>query len=87
MKKTVNVNVKHLSRVEGHGNINVKIKNGKLQHARWEVVETPRFFEALLKGKKWDNAPWITGRICGICSSFHKILYLILDYKPFYFCI
>jgi len=73
MKKTVTVNVKHLARVEGHGNIDVKIKNGKLQHARWEVVETPRFFEALLKGKKWDNAPWITGRICGICSIGHTL--------------
>ncbi|MBI4848768.1 MAG: Ni/Fe hydrogenase subunit alpha [Nitrospirae bacterium] len=73
MKKTLNVNVKHLSRVEGHGNINIKIRNGKLMEAQWEVIETPRFFEAMLVGKNWDNAPWITGRICGICSIGHTL--------------
>lgn len=73
MKKTVNVNIKHLSRVEGHGNINIKIRNGKLLEAQWEVIETPRFFEVMLVGKNWDNAPWITGRICGICSIGHTL--------------
>ncbi|MBI5676714.1 MAG: Ni/Fe hydrogenase subunit alpha [Nitrospirae bacterium] len=73
MKKRVNVNIKHLSRVEGHGNIHIKIRNGKLQEARWEVIETPRFFEVMLAGKNWDNAPWITGRICGICSIGHTL--------------
>ncbi len=73
MKKTLNVNVKHLSRVEGHGNIKIKFKNGKLQDARWEVVETPRFFEAILRNKKWDNAPVLTSRICGICSIGHTL--------------
>jgi len=73
MKKTVNVNIEHLSRVEGHGNIHIKIRNGKLLEARWEVIETPRFFEAMLVEKKWDNAPWITGRICGICSIGHTL--------------
>ncbi|RJQ48541.1 MAG: Ni/Fe hydrogenase subunit alpha [Nitrospiraceae bacterium] len=73
MKKTIDVNVKHLSRVEGHGNIHIKIRNGKLQEAQWEVIETPRFFEALLVGRNWDNAPWITGRICGICSIGHTL--------------
>jgi len=73
MKKTINVNVKHLSRVEGHGNINIKIRDGKLMEAQWEVIETPRFFEAMLVGKNWDNAPWITGRICGICSIGHTL--------------
>ncbi len=73
MKKKIEINIKHISRVEGHGNINIKIKDGKLLEAAWEVVETPRFFEVMLKGKKWDNAPCITGRICGICSIGHTL--------------
>lgn len=73
MKIDCNVNIRHLTRVEGHGNIDIKITNGKLEQAKWEVVETPRFFEAMLVGKSWENAPWISGRICGICSIGHTL--------------
>ena len=73
MKTTRTIDIHHISRVEGHGNIKITIQDGKVEEARWEVVETPRFFEAMLVGKKWENAPWISGRICGICSIGHTL--------------
>ncbi len=73
MKTTRTIDIHHLTRVEGHGNIRIAVKDGKLEEARWEVVETPRFFEAMMTGKKWENAPWISGRICGICSIGHTL--------------
>ena len=67
----VNINVHHVTRVEGHGNIVVNTRNGELEECKFEVVESPRFFEAMLRGRRWDQAQHITCRICGICSIGH----------------
>ena len=67
----LNVDVHHLARVEGHGNIKVRVKDGKVTEARWDIVETPRFFEVMLKGKHYTSAGILTARICGICSIGH----------------
>ena len=73
MKINCNVDIKHLTRVEGHGNIQIRIEDGQVKKANWEVVETPRFFEAILVGKHYENAPYLCGRICGICSIGHTL--------------
>ncbi len=69
--RNLNITVHHMTRVEGHGNIVVDVKNGTLDRAELEIVESPRFFEAMLKGRKWHEAPYITARICGICAVGH----------------
>jgi coenzyme F420-reducing hydrogenase alpha subunit len=71
MKVNLNVDVHHLTRVEGHGNIRIRVENGVLKEAAWDVVETPRFFEAMLVGKHYTSAGILTARICGICSIGH----------------
>jgi sulfhydrogenase subunit alpha len=73
VKRPGTIEVRPLTRVEGHGNIRVRVEGGVLRDARWEVVETPRYFEILLVGKRFDYAPWVTGRICGICSIGHTL--------------
>jgi coenzyme F420-reducing hydrogenase alpha subunit len=70
-KVDVNVNVHHLTRVEGHGNIVVDVKNGELVKCQLEIVEAPRFFEAMLRGRPYSEASHITSRICGICATGH----------------
>ena len=69
----VNIKIDHLTRVEGHGNIKIRIENGKLAECDWEVVETPRFFEVMLKGLSIEMTPLLTARICGICSISHAM--------------
>lgn len=70
---TIDINVEHLTRVEGHGNIVIKASDGKVEEARWEVTESPRFFEVMLRGRPWTDAHVLASRICGICSVSHQI--------------
>jgi coenzyme F420-reducing hydrogenase alpha subunit len=73
MSKNLDINIHHLTRVEGHGNIVVNMKEGKLERAELEIVEAMRYFEALLKGRSFHEAAIITSRICGICSLGHQL--------------
>jgi coenzyme F420-reducing hydrogenase alpha subunit len=68
---TKRIDVHHVTRVEGHGNIVVEVSDGQLKECRFEVVETPRFFEAMLRGRSYIEASHITSRICGICATGH----------------
>ncbi|MBO8093577.1 MAG: Ni/Fe hydrogenase subunit alpha [Prosthecochloris sp.] len=72
-KVNCSIDVHHLTRVEGHGNIHITIRNGELVDAQWAVVETPRFFEVMVKGLSAERVPFLTSRICGICSISHSL--------------
>ncbi len=73
MKVDFNIDIHHLPRVEGHGDIRISVRNGKLADAKWAVVETPRFFEMMVKGLSAERVPFLTSRICGICSISHSL--------------
>jgi sulfhydrogenase subunit alpha len=73
MKKNININVEYLTRVEGHGNIVIDVKDGKLDACRLDIVESPRFFEGMLRGRSIFEAQHITSRICGICACGHTL--------------
>ena len=71
MTEAINIVVRQVTRIEGHGNIVLNAKDGKIEELRWEVPESPRFFEAMLQGREYENVPYIASRICGICSIAH----------------
>ena len=73
MKVDFNIDIHHLPRVEGHGDIRISVRDGKLTDAKWAVVETPRFFEMMVKGMSAERVPFLTSRICGICSISHTL--------------
>jgi coenzyme F420-reducing hydrogenase alpha subunit len=68
---TYKIDVHHVTRVEGHGNIHVDIDNGTVKEVVWSVPEAPRFFEAMVVGRDCREVQPITSRICGICSIGH----------------
>ena len=62
-ESNIDVEVHHITRVEGHGNINVNIKNGLIEKCEWSIPEAPRFFEAMVVGRSWNELHHITSRI------------------------
>lgn len=70
-QKNVRIDLHHLTRVEGHGNIVINVSNGVLEQCDLEIVEAPRFFEAMLRGLPYEQASHLASRICGICAVTH----------------
>lgn len=70
-RKTIKVN--YLARVEGEGALKVVIRDGAVHSAELNIFEPPRFFEALLRGRAYSEAPDITARICGICPVAYQM--------------
>jgi sulfhydrogenase subunit alpha len=68
-----NLTIEHVARIEGHGNVSVNVENGVVTDIRMDVVEPARFFESMVVGRRFDEAPLITSRICGICSPNHAV--------------
>lgn len=67
------LSVEHVARIEGHGTISVELADGVVQDIRMDVIEPARLFESMVVGRRFDEAPLITSRICGICSPNHTL--------------
>ena len=74
MKK---ITIDHVTKVEGHASLTLKIDKNKVEKCQLEAVEGARFFEGLLDGRPCGEAQEITSRICGICSASHTICSLM----------
>ncbi len=67
------IRIAPVTRLEGHGEITVKLtKTGKVKDVQFNVSST-RFFEKFLEGRFAEEAPRIAPRICGICPEPHHI--------------
>lgn len=73
MSKKIDIHVHHITRVEGHGNIVLRASDGKIEKLEWQVPEAPRFFEAMVRGRSYEDIQTIVCRICGICSVTHTL--------------
>jgi coenzyme F420-reducing hydrogenase alpha subunit len=62
-----------LARVEGEGAMSIRLRDGAVEDVELRIFEPPRFFEALLRGRSFLEAPDITARICGICPVAYQM--------------
>ncbi len=67
------IKVDALARVEGEGALYVRVRDDLIEDVKFRIFEPPRFFEALLRGRPYSDAPDITARICGICPIAYML--------------
>ncbi|AEC52580.1 sulfhydrogenase alpha subunit [Pyrococcus sp. NA2] len=67
------ITVDHIARVEGKGGVEIIVGDEGVKEVKLNIIEGPRFFEAITLGKKLDEALAIYPRICSFCSAAHKL--------------
>jgi coenzyme F420-reducing hydrogenase alpha subunit len=70
---TKTIRVDNLARIEGEAALDLHIDSGHVVAARLNIFEPPRFFEALLRGRGYNEIADITARICGICPVAYQM--------------
>src|SRR4030042_5691475 len=65
------IKIEHLTKIEGHAKLRVRFDKKGVSKCALEVFESPRYFEALVKGRNFREVPYLAGRICGICNVAH----------------
>ena len=69
--KTVTINP--VTRLEGHGKISIFLNDeGNVENAYFQVPEL-RGFEKFCEGRRVEEMPDITSRICGVCPEAHHL--------------
>ena len=71
--ETRTIHTEVLARVEGEGEMFVRVRGDEVLDVELRIFEAPRLFEALLRGRSYREAPDITARICGICPVAYQM--------------
>jgi F420-non-reducing hydrogenase large subunit len=70
---TVKITINPITRLEGHGKIEVFLDaKGNVADAYWQVVEL-RGFERFCIGRPVEEMPRIVANICGVCPTPHNM--------------
>jgi sulfhydrogenase subunit alpha len=67
------IRVKALARVEGEGALHLTMRGDQVEELQLKIYEPPRFFEAFLRGRDFQEVPDIVARICGICPVAYQM--------------
>jgi len=86
-KCDLDVEISKLSKIEGHADLDIKIRDGKLEEVNLKVMENVRFFNQAVIGMAATAVPQLVSRICGTCSIAHltaciEAVEKTLDVKP-----
>jgi len=73
MESTRRITIEPVTRLEGHGKIEIFLDDqGQVDRAYFQVPEL-RGFEKFAQGRPAEDMPQITSRICGVCPTAHHM--------------
>jgi len=67
------LNLKDISKIEGHTQMDVNVRNGEVVGCKLKIDENKRFFTTAILGKKYNTVSSTMSRICGTCSVAHAL--------------
>lgn len=71
MHRDFDINIEHLSKTEGHADLEVVVRKDKVKIVKFKITENKRFFTQGVRGKTFGSVPQFVSRICGTCSTAH----------------
>lgn len=71
MHDTFDINIEQISKTEGHADIEVKIRKGKVEDVKLKINENKRFYTQAVRNRHYSSVPQFVSRICGTCSIAH----------------
>lgn len=87
MHKDIDITLDGISKIEGHAELDIKVRDGKVHTARLSISENKRFFTQAIKGQDFRALSQKVSRICGTCSIAHQMACLesiehAIGFKP-----
>lgn len=67
------ITMENLSKMEGHADLDVQVRDGKVVDVKFKIMENQRFYEQAVRGQSILGAPQLMSRICGTCSIAHLL--------------
>lgn len=71
MHKEFDINLANISKIEGHTDLDIHVKNGKVVSCELKINESKRFYTNAVVGMSYQEGPIRMSRICGTCSPAH----------------
>ncbi|MGE5863387.1 MAG: Ni/Fe hydrogenase subunit alpha [Nitrososphaerales archaeon] len=71
MHDSLDINIEQLSKTEGHADLQVKVRNGKVEDVKLKISENKRFYTQAVRRRHYSSIPQFVSRICGTCSIAH----------------
>ncbi|MDO8625086.1 MAG: nickel-dependent hydrogenase large subunit [Candidatus Diapherotrites archaeon] len=67
----MDITIDQISKIEGHAEISVTVRNGEVKDVELKINENKRFYTQAVRNKNFVGVPQLVSRICGTCSVAH----------------